>query len=157
MEPFIGTIQLYAFSTPPDGWLICDGSTLQILNYPALFAAISTTYGGDGITTFALPNIPPLGNEAPAYYIAFAGLMPKTVMDAFIGQIQAFAFSFTPQGWLPCSGQLLQIQQYRPLYQLIGTVYGGDGQTYFGLPNLPPVGPKGPTYFICFQGDFPQS
>ena len=156
MEPFIGAIQLYAFSSPPDGWLICDGSTLLISEYPGLFAAISTTYGGDGITSFKLPYIPNLA-QGPAYSIAFTGVMPKTVMDAFIGQIQAFAFPFTPQGWLPCNGQLLQIGQYTPLYQLLGTVYGGDGRTTFGLPNLPPVGPKGPTYFICFQGDFPQS
>ncbi|MDO9426067.1 MAG: tail fiber protein, partial [Methylobacterium sp.] len=41
--------------------------------------------------------------------------------DPYIGEIQAFGFSFAPAGWLPCYGQLLSIQQYSPLYSLIGT------------------------------------
>ncbi|MBB5048942.1 microcystin-dependent protein [Rhodopseudomonas rhenobacensis] len=54
----------------------------------------------------------------------------------YIGEIQAFAFGYCPEGWLPCYGQTLSIQQYTPLFALIGTAYGGNGSSTFMLPNL---------------------
>ena len=57
-------------------------------------------------------------------------------MDPFLGQITLVAFTFAPQGWAFCNGQLLPIDQFAALFQLLGTTYGGDGQTNFALPNL---------------------
>ena len=54
----------------------------------------------------------------------------------YLGEIRAFAGGYAPNYWLPCSGQTLQINQYSPLYALIGVMYGGDGVTNFQLPNL---------------------
>jgi microcystin-dependent protein len=54
----------------------------------------------------------------------------------FIGEIRAFGFSFAPRGWAQCNGQLMQISQNTALFSILGTIYGGDGQTTFGLPNL---------------------
>lgn len=56
--------------------------------------------------------------------------------EAYIGEIRMFGGTFAPVGWLLCNGQLLPISQYETLYTLIGTTYGGDGQTTFALPNL---------------------
>jgi microcystin-dependent protein len=56
-EPFIGEIFMAGFNFPPLGWAACDGSLLPISQYDALFALIGTTYGGDGQTTFALPDL----------------------------------------------------------------------------------------------------
>ena len=60
--------------------------------------------------------------------------------DPYIGEIQAFPFTFAAQGfnqrWLPCFGQLLAIQQFTALFALIGTAFGGNGTTTFQLPNL---------------------
>ncbi len=56
--------------------------------------------------------------------------------DPFIGQIQTFGFSFAPRGWAKCDGQLLQISSNTALFSLLGTTYGGDGRTTFGLPDL---------------------
>lgn len=56
--------------------------------------------------------------------------------DPFIGEIKIFGFSWPPMGYTNCNGQLVSIAQYTALYALIGTTYGGDGQTTFGLPNL---------------------
>ncbi|MGJ8666660.1 MAG: phage tail protein [Patiriisocius sp.] len=53
-----------------------------------------------------------------------------------MGQIQAFGFNFAPRGWALCEGQLLSIAQYNALFSLLGTQYGGDGRTTFGLPDL---------------------
>lgn len=56
--------------------------------------------------------------------------------DPFLGQIQCFGFNFAPRGWALCNGQLLQIAQNTALFSLLGTIYGGDGRTTFGLPDL---------------------
>jgi microcystin-dependent protein len=54
----------------------------------------------------------------------------------YVGEIRMFAGNFAPAGWMFCSGQLLSISEYEVLFQLIGTTYGGDGQTNFQLPDL---------------------
>jgi microcystin-dependent protein len=57
-------------------------------------------------------------------------------MEPFIGQIQVFSCNFAPRGWAFCEGQLLSIAENPPLYSLLGTTYGGNGRTTFGLPDL---------------------
>lgn len=57
-------------------------------------------------------------------------------MDEFIGVIKLFGGNFAPRGWAFCNGQLLPISEYDTLFTLIGTMYGGDGQSTFALPNL---------------------
>jgi len=57
-------------------------------------------------------------------------------MEPFLGQIQIFGFNFAPRGWALCDGQLLPISQHTALFSLLGTTYGGDGRTTFGLPDL---------------------
>lgn len=54
----------------------------------------------------------------------------------YVGQVIAVGFNFAPVGWLSCNGSLQPISQYEVLYTLIGTTYGGDGTTTFGLPDL---------------------
>lgn len=56
--------------------------------------------------------------------------------EPFLGQIQAFAFNFAPAGWAQCNGQVLPITQNTALFSLLGTTYGGDARTTFGLPDL---------------------
>lgn len=55
--PYIGEIRMFGFGRTPNGWQACDGSLLAISQYDALFALIGTTYGGDGQTTFAVPDL----------------------------------------------------------------------------------------------------
>ena len=57
-------------------------------------------------------------------------------MEAYIGSIWSFGFNFAPLGWMACNGQLVSIAEYEALFSLIGTTYGGDGMTTFGLPDL---------------------
>ena len=57
-------------------------------------------------------------------------------MDPLLGEIRLFGGNFAPQGWAFCQGQLLSIAQNSALFSLLGTTYGGDGQTTFGLPDL---------------------
>ena len=54
----------------------------------------------------------------------------------YVGEIRQFAGNFAPAGWMFCEGQLLPISEYETLFNLIGTTYGGDGQSTFALPDL---------------------
>lgn len=56
-EPFIGEIRAFAFDKVPTGWALCNGQLLNIANNQALFSLLGTTYGGNGTSTFALPNL----------------------------------------------------------------------------------------------------
>ncbi|GGX36119.1 phage tail protein [Undibacterium squillarum] len=57
MDPYVGEITLFAFNRVPQGWLPCNGQLLPIAQYTALYSLLATTYGGDGKTTFALPDL----------------------------------------------------------------------------------------------------
>ena len=57
-------------------------------------------------------------------------------MEVLIGQIVLFAGNFAPNGWALCDGQILNINQYTPLFTVLGTTYGGDGRNTFALPDL---------------------
>lgn len=74
----------------------------------------------------------------------------------YIGEIRMFAGNFAPVGWMFCEGQLLPISENETLFQLIGTTYGGDGESTFGLPDLRGriplhmgTGPSGTTYQLA--------
>jgi microcystin-dependent protein len=54
----------------------------------------------------------------------------------YLSELRLFSFSFAPQGWAFCNGQLLPINQNQALFSLLGTTYGGNGQTNFALPNM---------------------
>src|ERR1700689_5877401 len=56
--------------------------------------------------------------------------------EPFLSEIKMMSFNFAPKGWAMCNGQLLPINQNQALFTLLGTTYGGDGRTTFGLPNL---------------------
>lgn len=86
-EFYIGMVKLQAQSWPTKGWAICNGQLLQIRSNTALFAILGITYGGDGKTTFALPDMrdpanPPyhkgFGPARPMYYtICMQGIFPS--------------------------------------------------------------------------------
>jgi microcystin-dependent protein len=57
-------------------------------------------------------------------------------MDPFVGEIRCFGFNFAPLGWAQCNGQLLSISQNTALFSLLGTYFGGNGTSNFGLPNM---------------------
>jgi microcystin-dependent protein len=58
------------------------------------------------------------------------------VSEPFMSEIRIMSFDFAPKGWAQCNGQLLPINQNQALFSLLGTTYGGNGQTTFALPNL---------------------
>lgn len=76
--------------------------------------------------------------------------------ESYIGAIVLVAFNFAPQNWAFCQGQLLPIMEYQALFSLLGTTYGGDGQTNFALPKLDASELQpGLNYMICLNGIYP--
>jgi len=74
--PYVGEIRLFGFSRVPNGWFPCDGSLQSISEYEVLFTLIGTTYGGDGQSTFAMPN---LSGRVPMHWGAGPGLTPRVI------------------------------------------------------------------------------
>lgn len=71
------------------------------------------------------------------YCISLFGVFPsQNDSQPYVGDICLFGFNFAPIGWASCNGQLMSIAENETLFALIGTIYGGDGQTTFGLPDL---------------------
>lgn len=62
-------------------------------------------------------------------------------MDPYIGEVRIVGFNFAPRGWALCQGQLMPISQNTALFSLLGTMYGGDGKTTFGLPDFRDIAP----------------
>jgi microcystin-dependent protein len=167
LAPVPGTIAMFGANYAPDGWAICDGSTLPIERWVPLFQAIGTAFGGNGEDIFLLPNLngaapvgvgqgpgraqvalgqqvagtPPglginylISVEAPYPPTTGPGAFPDT--GQYLGQVIAYAGAQVPAGWALCDGSLQQISGNASLFELIGTAYGGDGETTFGLPDL---------------------
>ncbi|HEX6100184.1 MAG TPA: tail fiber protein [Thermoanaerobaculia bacterium] len=153
-----GEIRLFAGSyVPQGGWAQCDGSLLEIASYEQLASVLGSTYGGDGRTTFRLPdlgtNAPlhrssviPLGKSgsgplstnpqpAPLLYL-IATTTPSTDLP-FVGEIRTFAFGAIPRNWALCDGSILQIESNTALFSVIENAYGGNSaQGTFALPDL---------------------
>ncbi len=226
-SPYIGEIQMFAGNFAPRGWALADGQLLSVSSNEALFSILGTTYGGDGRTTFGLPDLRgrtvvhqghgpgltsrrlgddfgasnhtltldqlpshthniilpvddgtggttnrPFGQTLPAgggrphnniqpslamtRYVSRTGLFPSRngsvdgLVDGggaggffgepFLASVRTFAGNFVPGNddghAAAADGQILPINQNQALFSLMGTTYGGDGRTSFGLPDL---------------------
>jgi microcystin-dependent protein len=213
---FVGQVGMYAgnFGLDPGGTLATDGQLLApLFDGGAMFSILGTRFGGNGETNFGLPDLrgraaigagqgagltnQPLGNSASDatitlnttqmprhqhdltepfagqkttntgggqahsnmmpttalnYIIAVTGIFPSfgasaaefsgtsdgalSIGEPFLGEISMFAGDFAPGGWLFCHGQILPIAQNQSLFSLLGTTYGGDGETTFALPDF---------------------
>lgn len=155
--PCLGEVVILPFSYDPEGYLKASGQVLSIAAYSSLYTVYGTNFGGNGTTTFSVPN---LASSSPLtgvnYFVTLTGSTPSynsitpTVSNGFnyftyqtttnsfmLGEIRlASNVDETKYNMLPCDGRLLQISQYSSLFSTIGTYYGGNGVTTFALPNL---------------------
>ncbi|MGJ4728831.1 phage tail protein [Luteimonas sp. SDU101] len=90
-EPYIGEIRMFGFGRTPLGWHRCDGSLLPIAEYDVLFALLGTTYGGDGMNTFAVPD---LRGRVPVHQGQGPGLPSNRILGERAG---TEAVALTPQ------------------------------------------------------------
>ena len=167
-EPTLGEIRLFSGNFAPRNWAFCDGQLIKISSKTALFVVLGNEYGGDGKTTFALPNLneaqktlrskPDSPASAPKYIICIAGAFPsrdeqrvdpppvepvkpveRDTQNRVLGEIRLFSGQFAPRGFIDCDGRLLPIRSNQSLFSILRTDYGGDGRTNFAVPNLTEV------------------
>ncbi|MFC9710876.1 tail fiber protein, partial [Paenibacillus sp. NPDC056933] len=144
-DPYLGEIRLFPYRAVPTGWMPARGQTLSLTQNTALYSLLGSNYGGDGKSTFALPNLTNAAPEGMGYYIAMKGIFPSRDPDvlytrnAVLGEVRLFPYVFSPTGWLTAEGQSVNTSVYSDLYEMIGTTYGSDTPDEFKLPNFPEI------------------
>jgi len=168
-QPFVAQIQIVPYNFAPRGWATCDGQLMAISQNTALFSLLGTTYGGDGRTTFALPN---LQGSSPMHWDQGPGLS-----DYQLGQSGGSSAVTLPNSQMPLHGHSLQASASAATTGaptgtevLAGTpdtaIYGGAANlTPMSTGALTPAGGSAPhnnrqpylglLFIIALQGIFP--
>jgi microcystin-dependent protein len=172
-DPFIGEIRLFGFPRIPDGWLACAGQSLPISQYDTLYAVVGTTYGGDGASTFNLPDLrgrvaigQGQGQTLPNYVLGQAGGEEQhTLVEAEMPAHSHALTSSTATGTAVTPGQTLHLatassgELYAPTanagtYAIMAPCVTTAGNSV-GHDNMMPTVVA--NYCICYAGIFPSS
>lgn len=134
-EPFLGEVRIFPYTFAPLGWAFCNGTILQIAQNTALYALLGNMYGGNGTTTFALPN---LQGRAPMHFGTGPGLTSRT-----IGQTGGAETVALTAGQLPAHAHALTASNdtatvNNPTNAVVGRPFGRGGCLY-ALGSEPPV------------------
>ena len=168
MDPLIGTIMLAAFPFAPKGWMFCNGQILNIQTYPALYALLGVQFGGDGRTTFALPDLRgrlpigmgqgpglsprPLGQQTGVEKVTLTGAQVPAHTHAFA--VGGDASASSPQGAVPATvaGFKLYASSATPgAYLAPATVQAtGAGEPHNNVMPSLALG-----FIICLEGSYP--
>jgi microcystin-dependent protein len=154
MPRFVGQISLFPFTFEPQEWIFCDGQLLSISDNDVLFTRLGTAFGGDGQSTFAVPDFRAIAPKNCQYCISLFGEYRPNVYQLLLGQTLISAFSPDTRGLLECAGQSLSTAQYKPLETLMGNRFGGGGNN-FNLPDLRSKAPAKCSYVMAAEGTFP--
>ncbi len=134
--------------------LPAHGQTLNVSDSPALFASIGSKYGGDGRTTFQVPDMRPFEPNGTTYSICDTSGTGATAHGCYVGQIRTWAG--TDESGIDADGRSYQVAGNQWLYSQIGIQYGSSGQDSFNVPNLSSAPPlDGIHYTICDNGVSP--
>jgi microcystin-dependent protein len=173
-QPFIGQIIACGFSYAPPGWFLCDGTLYPISQYDVLFALIGTTYGGNGQTTFAVPDLrgrTPLSmgqGQGLSNYVQgqLSGTENVSLQSGQLGihnhnlmSLGTTGTSNTPSSTMAlAANSLIQVPTYLPgspapaLTPLVGNAIGPNGSS-FPHQNLQPL--QCLNYIIAWTGIYP--
>ena len=178
MDEYIGIVKLFAGNFAPRGWMFCDGSLLSISRNSALFSILGTTYGGDGITTFALPNLKgrmALGagtvDSRQSYTLGeAAGTSQNTILSSNMPSLAGFQLKVKNQNGnsaTPSATSSIAIsgipngREFTTVASFVDdtpdTAINPASITYIGqnipVNNMPPY--LGLNYIICVEGIYP--
>jgi microcystin-dependent protein len=162
----LGQVQLFSQEETVWGYLSASGQTVNIGEHPRLFDFVGTTFGGDGTSTFALPNLPAL--PGMSWQICAFG-DPTVATSCIMTRIDYWAqgrqtpgiVARTPESFFPgntpyatTSGQLMSVQQNTALFGLLSTDFGGNGKSTFSLPGVDDPATMVHAH-ICMAGRYP--
>ena len=149
---YAGQINLFARpKLTPTNWITCQGQLPMVKDHAALFKAIGYTFGKQDSPfgeAFKLPSIPTV-NDINYIINGQPGFGPKGTL----GEIVLFCEGTVPEDWVKCDGQLLKIDDYVVLHELIGGKFGHNN-TSFALPDIPPPADH-LVYAMCSKGYLP--
>lgn len=151
-DPFVAEIRIYPFNFPPKGWAFCDGQLLPISQNTALFSLLGTTYGGDGRSTFALPD---LQGRVPMHPGQGPGLSLYDLGQSGGSDTVSLIESELPSHSHTLLGQNSNSNSNDPSGQLHGRPFGGGN-----LYKMPPAGPQvslAPEAIVPAGGDQPHN
>ena len=176
-DVFVGVIQPFGFPFAPRDWMICNGSLLSVHQYQALYALIGTTYGGDGVNTFAIPDTRGriLLGQGSTYFGAFTmgevgGLESVTLTSQNLAVHNHLMFASIQQATLPTPGTGEWLAGANGSDPTAGDavtvhVYAPPGGTMTAMADLGPAGGNEPVdirqpylvnnYCIAVQGIYP--
>jgi microcystin-dependent protein len=133
-QPYVGEIRMFAGNFAPAGWMFCEGQLLSIADYSTLFNLIGTTYGGDGQSTFALPDLRgrlPI-HQGPGFTLGQSGGVEQVTLT--VNQIPAHTHPFQASGSLASSSS--PANQFPAITQASTiTPYGTDAPPVQLSPN----------------------
>jgi microcystin-dependent protein len=148
----VGMIQSFAGSYSAYGSVACTGGTLPIMQNQPLMAVIGLSFGGDGMETLGVPDL----HARVAIGGAQVGGMPPGALmltwliavtagsgAPMLGAVVPFGGNSAPAGWAICDGSLWAVPQDVPLFEAIGSAFGGNGESDFALPDLIGASPVG--------------
>lgn len=155
MELPLGKITLFPYDFAPANWTFCDGRTLPISENDVLFNMLSTTYGGDGLDTFAVPDLRSIAPKNCNYCIAVGGYFGELRYEGIVGETFLAAANPTERNVKECAGQSLAKSQYMLLNTYMGTSFGGDDKN-LKLPDLRSKTTPDPKYVMAVEGSTPE-
>lgn len=137
METYLGEIRIFAGDFAPDNWALCDGRSLDIAAYPSLYALIGTTFGGDGVDSF---NLPDLRGRVPIGHGSGPGLTFRALGQAIGSETTALSAV-----QMPSHGHALRAgtaaEAGTPVGNFAGQVAQSDGTLYYKPPAASPPTP----------------
>ncbi|NOT83719.1 MAG: phage tail protein [Methylococcaceae bacterium] len=137
-DPFIGEIRRFAGNYAPEGWALCQGQLLAVAENDVLYSLIGTTYGGDGVTSFALPD---LQGRIPLHQGSGPGLSPKIIGEAVGAEAVTLMPLQLPQHSHPAVCANTTGNSVNPVGLYWSTDTGGDTKAYSSATtSLAPMG-----------------
>jgi microcystin-dependent protein len=155
MELPLGKITLFPYDFAPANWTFCDGSVLPISENDALFDMLRDTYGGDGLNTFAVPDLRAVAPKNCNYCIAVRGYYGELRYEGIIGETFFAPSQPSERNVKECAGQPLAKSQYMLLNTYMGTRFGGDDKN-LKLPDLRSKTTPNPKYVMAVEGSTPE-
>lgn len=149
MDPYVGEIRLFSGTYAPQGWLFCEGQTLQVNEHTILFAVIGNTYGGDGDTTFKLPD---LRGRAPVHQGQGPGLTPRA-----IGSVDGAADVTLTEAQMPVHTHVAQSFDTSNVPNPIGNVWGTVGSKSAKIYSSKRDTPMNPAVIAVAGGNQPHN
>jgi microcystin-dependent protein len=151
----IGKIALFPYDFEPSGWIFCDGRLVPNSENEVLFMLLGTTFGGDGESTFGLPDLSRMAPPNCHYCISVNGVVNDNYYEGIVGETMLAVASPSAQNLKECAGQTLTKEQAPLLLIYMGARFGGDGVKNFNLPDLRSNAPSGLHYLMAVQANDP--